>query len=345
MNKMFLSALVMLCLACAIGCKGKKDMSGNEEVSVSDFIDFFTDVKLPITLTDSSLKKKPNDSALISNTVFNQFIGDTIFDNLYGKEKPKIYALGKFKNEEAETYLILGAKGTKINSFYVVAFAPDTDKYSAHMLLLSNSPKANEVNKTIIDSRYTFTQIDQYKEADGSTSEYTSVHAYNNAGLFMVIMSNGLKKGEQMAIINPIDTLPATHKHSGNYGKDKRNFITIRDGKTPEDFVFFLYFDRGNGSECQGELKGEAVFEGKDSATYKSPTDPCTIGFKFTSNGVRFNESVNCGNKRPSDCSFNASYTKLKNVTEKKVAKEKKNDEKTNPKEKVADKKVTPKKS
>lgn len=211
------------------------------------------------------------------------------------------------------------------------------------MMLLSNSPKANEVNKTVIDPRYTFTQIDQYKEVDGSTSEYTSVYAYNNAGLFMVIMSNGLKKGEQMAIINPIDTLPAKNKYSGNYGKDKRNFITIRDGKTPEDFVFFINFDKGNGSECHGELKGEAVFEGKDSATYKSPNDPCTIGFKFSANGVRFNESVNCGNKRPTDCTFNASYSKQKSVVERKAADKEKPKEKA--KEKPKEKKDAPKKN
>jgi hypothetical protein len=322
MKKLLLSFIVISMFL--ISCKDKKkDMSGNEEVSISDFIEFFTDVNIPITLDESNLKRKPNDSALISNSVFNQFIGDTIFNSVYGSEKPKIYALGKFRNEEAETYLLIGAKGQKISSIYVVATNPDTEKYSAHMLLLSNSPKLNEINKTTIDKRYTFTLIDQYKESDGSTSEYTSVYAYNNAGLFMFIMSNGLKKGEQMAIINPIDTLPATNKHSGDYGKDKRNFITIRDGKTPNDFVFFIHFDRGGGSECKGELKGEAVFESKDSATYRSPNDPCVIGFKFTGNGVRFNESVNCGNKRPADCELNAYYTKHNSVHKEKNSNQK----------------------
>lgn len=313
-------------------------MTGDETVTVTDFIDFFDPVKLPITLSDSSLKKKASDSALIGNAIFNQFIGDSIFVPIYGKEKPKVYALGRFKNEDAETYLLLGVKGTKSNSFYVVAFTPQ-DKYSAHLMLLTNSPKGNEVNKTVIDAKYTFTLIDQYKDVDGSTNEYTSAWAYNNAGLFMVIMKDGLKKGEQMAIINPIDTLPAKNKYSGNYGKDKRNFITIRDGKTPQDFVFFINFDKGNGSECYGELKGEAIFEGKDTATYKSPNDPCTIGFKFTANGVRFNESVNCGNKRPAECTFNASYSKQKAVVEKKV------EEKEKPKEKAKEKPKEPKKA
>ena len=303
-------------------------MSGQESVDVKDFIGFFDTVSLPLTITDSLLKTKNTDSTLISDTVINQFIGDTIFREQYGNEIPKTYAIGRFKNADAETYLLLKTRG-KSNAIYVVAFTPE-NKYSSNMVLLADGKKNNEINRVVIDSKFTFNLVDQYKDADGSINEFSKVYAYNNAGLFMMILKDGLEKGEVVPILNPIDTLPVTHKHSGDYGKDSRNFISIRDGKTPKDFIFFINMDKGASSDCQAELKGEAVFITADSAVYTTKSDPCAIGFKFSSRSVRITEAVVCGNKRPADCSFNVSYNRLKALvsnkknTEVKPAKKKK---------------------
>lgn len=301
-------ALAILLTACG---KNKKKMSGQDEVDISDFIEFFDKVSLPVTITDTLLNKKNNDSTLISDTIFNQFVGDTIFQPLYGKRTPKIYALGRFRNgDDAETYLLLKTAG-QVNAVYALAFTPD-NKYSANMILLADDKANREINRVVIDTKYTFNIVDQYKDPDGSTNEFSQVYAYNNAGLFMMILQDGLPKGELMPILNPIDTLPMENKYSGNYGKDSRNFISIRDGKTPKDFLFFINLDKGANSNCQAELKGEAVFVSKDSAVYTTKTDPCVIGFKFGAKNVRISEAVVCGNKRPADCSFNANYQRQK---------------------------------
>lgn len=302
MNKLLIVLFACGCMLAA--CGGKKKMSGKDSVDVNDFIEFFDEIKLPVTLADSVLKKKYSDSLLISDTILSQFAGDTIFHTSYGKEKPKLYAIGRFKNADQETYLLLKAKGS-FNSIYVLAFTPEK-KFSADMLLLSDGKKSNEVNKVVIDPRYTFNLVDEYKDADGTNNQFTQVYAYNNAGMFMMIMKDGLQKGEVKAIINPIDTLPGNNKYSGDYGKDKRNFITVRDGKTPGDFIFFINMDKD--PDCQADLKGEAVFVTKDSAIYTSKSDPCTLGFKFGTKSIRITEQVVCGNKRPAGCSFNASY-------------------------------------
>lgn len=294
----------------ACGGKNKKRMSGQEAVDVKDFIEFFDKISLPVTISDSVLKKKYGDSTLISDTVINQFVGDTIFNGLYGKEKPKVYEIGRFKNADQETYLLLKTKGS-FNAVYALAFTPE-NKYSANMLLISDGKKSNEVNRVVIDSKYTFNLVDQYRDADGSINEFSQVYAYNNAGMFMMILKDGLQKGEVRPILNPIDTLPATYKFSGDYGKDSRNFITVRDGKTSKDFIFFINMDKGATSDCQAELKGEAVFVSNDSAVYSTKSDPCTIGFKFRGKSIRITETVICGNKRPGDCSFNAVYTRQK---------------------------------
>lgn len=312
MKRLLLLIIPVLALAMACG-KGKKKMSGDESVNIRDFIEFFDKVQLPLALTDSILSHKDNDSTLISDTIFRQFAGDTIFTDLYGKRKPKIYAIGRFRNgKDAETYLLIKTKGN-VNAVYALAFTPQ-NKYSASMVLLSNAKDAREVNRVVIDSKYTFNLVDQYKAPDGSTNEFSQVYAYNNAGMFMMILQDGLPQGELMPILNPIDTLPMKNKYSGDYGKDKRNFISIRDGKSEKDFLFFMNMDKGPNSDCQAELKGEAVFVSKDSAVYTTKTDPCAIGFKFGAKSIKITEATICGNKRPADCSFNAHYQKQKSA-------------------------------
>ena len=312
MKKFAVCLIVFAFLLAACG-KNKKKMSGQEVVEVKDFIDFFDKSSLPITISDTLLRKKESDSTLISDTIFNQFVGDSIFQPLYEKRKPKIYAIGRFRNgEDAETYLLIKTKGN-VNAVYALAFTPE-NKYSANMVLLADNKENREINRVVIDSKYTFNIVDQYKDPNGDINEFSQVYAYNNAGLFMMIMQDGLPKGELMPILNPIDTLPMENKYSGNYGKDSRNFISIRDGKSEKDLLFFINLDKGQNSDCKADLKGEAVFVSKDSAVYSTKTDPCVIGFKFRSKSVRITESVICGNKRPAGCSFNANYQKQKTV-------------------------------
>ena len=179
------------------------------------------------------------------------------------------------------------------------------------MVLLADKKETKEINRATVDTKYTFTLVDQYKDTDGTFNEFSQVYAYNNAGMFMMILQDGLPKGELMPILNPIDTMPMEHKFSGDYGRDERNFISIRDGKTPKEFLFFLNMDK---DACQAELKGEAVFVSTDSAVYTTKTDPCVIGFKFGSKNIRIFEATICGNKRPADCSFNARYQKKKSA-------------------------------
>ncbi|MDA3615573.1 hypothetical protein O3P16_12200 [Chitinophagaceae bacterium LY-5] len=294
-----------------IGCKSKKSLSGSDEIDATEFVDFFDDIKLPINLSDTSFKRKISDSAVIGEKIIGSFLNDTIFSKQFKESKPKVYAIGKFKNEDTETYLVLKAVQNKKEAYYV-AVLDENYKYITNMFLIGKNIPRSEVSNVEIDTRLNFNIIEKYKQKDGSYNQFTEVKAYNNVGVFMVILTNGLKKGEHLEIINPIDTLPSTHKLSGDYEKNDRNFITIRDNNKSGKLNFFLYFDQDNGQECYGELKGEMTIVKADSAYYQSPTDPCKIGFKFSGNKVIIKEQVNCGNKRPMNCTFNASYTKKK---------------------------------
>lgn len=310
-SRTFSSGVLLLIAACilsACGGKSKKSMKGDEEVSMTDFVEFFDEIKLPYAFRDTLIRKKGSDSILISNDVFRKFISDSMFMEVYGKkEKPKIYAVGAYRNKEEETYLCIRTKGST-DAAWLIAVTKEM-KPSASMLLMAGKGKAADINLVNLDNKYTITLADEYKNPDGSLATYSTVYAYNTAGLFMEIMHDGLKRGEELAILNPIDTFPAKFARSGNYQIDKKNFLTIRDGDSAKTFLFFMNVNKGK--DCVTELKGEAKWIKKDSATYISGGDGCTIGFKFNNNGVRVSEVEGCMSRRSNSCSFNASYRKV----------------------------------
>ena len=77
------------------GCGGNKkkpSLSGTDEVTMSDFIESFALIDPPYELKDSALNKKENDSLLIANKIFTQFVPDSVLAKVFGKNaKPKIY--------------------------------------------------------------------------------------------------------------------------------------------------------------------------------------------------------------------------------------------------------------
>jgi hypothetical protein len=112
-------------------------------------------------------------------------------------------------------------------------------------------------------------------------------------------------------VYDPIDTLPHKHKFAGDYSQDKRNFISIRDGRDPSRFIFFVHFEKDDGG-CKGELKGEAKFVSPILARYKANGDPCTIEFTFSASGVVMKELDGCGSHRDIKCFFEGYYPKRK---------------------------------
>jgi hypothetical protein len=114
---------------------------------------------------------------------------------------------------------------------------------------------------------------------------------------------------ENKDVLNPIDTLPARYKLSGDYVKDKKNIVSIRDGRYPNQLVLFVHFENG---ECKGELKGNLIMTSSTSAVYRQSGDPCVLQLKFTGSTVTLNEEQGCANYRGIDCAFTGSFTKKK---------------------------------
>src|SRR5690606_27646293 len=110
-------------------------------------------------------------------------------------------------------------------------------------------------------------------------------------------------------VINPIDTFSQGNKYSGDYVVDKKNLVSVRDGKDTTEIVFFVHFEKNKG-ECVGELKGVADFVSSTKAQYKEAGSPCIIEFTFTGSKVTINEVEGCGSHRGINCFFNGVYPK-----------------------------------
>ena len=303
----YLAFLMILCYLC-FGCGNKKkpSLSGTDKVEVSDFIESFELIKPPYEVIDTSLNRKQNDSLLISNTIFSQFVPDSVLTNLLGKNpKPKIY-LGKRVKAEAGSFLFPKLLTANKKAVIVLCF-DNKNQFKAWLPLLvqDNNPATSQISG--LDRRSSFYRNVSLKKPGDVTAEGKEVFAYD-AGQFVLIMTDPIDDRVQ-EIVNPIDTLQKKNKFSADYIKDKMNLVSIRDHKEQGKLQFFVHIDKNNG-ECDGELKGVARFTSANTALYQQQGDACSLQFNFSSSSVSIKEIEPCGAHRGVKCSFDGSFPK-----------------------------------
>jgi hypothetical protein len=317
MARCMVRLLLVAILAAFISCKHKKiSLADNEPVEVSDFIEFFQTIKLPCQFSDTSLDKHKADSLGIGFKTFTQFVPDSILSRNFGKmSHPKLYPAGKVGDKKSETYLFVKAIGTYRKVLYVICF-DKSQKFSAAkpLIILDGESRGNWL--ATIDSKYTITLLRQRK-MDGQVFYRKEAYVYNDAGVFTLILTeSNEEKPKPVSVYNPIDTLAHKHKFSGDYAQDHRNFVSVRDAKDPARMLFFVHFEKDQGT-CNGELKGEAKFVSASSARFKSNRDPCAIEFSFVGNEVRMKELEACGSHRDIKCFFEGTFVKRKEPKQK----------------------------
>ncbi|MBX3254619.1 MAG: hypothetical protein KF862_10805 [Chitinophagaceae bacterium] len=306
--------IITICtmLAVLAACKSKKkNLSGEEPVDINDFIGFFQDVTLPYSIADTQINKKLPDSLLIGNTVFTQFVPDSVYTKDYGKNvKPKLYALGKIEDPGKETYLLIKAATQEKQVGYIACF--DKNKaFKTAMPLVRNNPDKGKSLRGNIDKRFTITTSETRKAADGQRYYKLNAYAYNNAGAFTLIKIESNEPVVPKEVYNPIDTFSRKHKLAGDYVLNKKNFVSVRDGKDEKHLLFFVHFDSGK-DECYGELKGEARLAKPNVAYYRQVGDACVLELSFSNNKVTLREEQGCGNYRGIKCVFTGSYPRKK---------------------------------
>lgn len=308
MKRFFLPVLLILFVG---SCKNKTaDLSGDEKISAEDFFKAFRGLKLPLIIQDSALKRF-GDTTVISKTVFEQFIPDsavTTFEQQLGKNLV-IQPAGIIHKKEKDFLL---AKFTSNKKIQLGVFVfDDKHKYMAAYPLLNNLGKDNYNYSMSITEEPTFI-FKREKFTPANTSVYSrNGYAYSAAAnAFMEVLHDSNEDtARNNEIINPIDTLPATNRYSGDYLGDKRNFISVRDGKNAVTYTFFIHFEKSNAT-CTGELKGMMTLTGEKTAVFTESGDPCVINFKFSGSTIKITEEGNCGNHRGITCPFDFSFKK-----------------------------------
>jgi hypothetical protein len=306
--------VVLLAIA-SISCKHKKkiSLSGDDLITVNEFIESFQPVKLPYQFGDTSLNKKTKDSLLISYKVFTQFVPDTVLSRVFGKAaRPKIYPMGRVSVPKQETYLFVKTLTGDRKAALIVCF-DKKNKFLASIPALVQDAGSSTKQSGSIDRRYSISKSVFRKNADGSVKEIKNVYALNEAAKSFTLIMTDAPEEKNAEVVNPVDTLSKKSKFAADYKKDKKNFVSFRDSKRPGRIIFFVHFEENKG-KCIGDLKGEAVFTSSTTAVYHSTGDPCVLQFNFTPFSVTMTEIDGCGSHRGIDCVFKGTFPKKKEI-------------------------------
>lgn len=237
------------------------------------------------------------------------FLPDSAYSKEFGKgTNPKFYMLGKEAVKGAETYLFLKVATAAKQVGYVLCYNKN-DVFSAGMPFVFSSADRRIRFEGGMDTRHSVMRNRIRKLADGQSTYNKNVYVYNSTGTFTLILNESNEAVEEKEVYNPIDTLAKKSIRSGDYLKNKKNFISFRDGIKSTQLLFFIHFEQNDG-DCTGELKGVADLIKPNVALYRRSDDHCELEFTFSKTDVKIKELEACGNHRGVKCSFDAVYNK-----------------------------------
>lgn len=295
-----------------VACKNSKpDLTGNTPIKAKEFFGIFKPLPIPFTAYDTNIYAMA-DSVEFSPKLLKQFIPDSTYSQLNLKEKDQLFPVGKIEKNN-ENYLVFNQKNNKKIWMHVLVFNKEL-QYAGYKTLLNNHPANGYLNSININREPTF--ITGREKINKSTNHilYTRTGwAFSlTAGVFaQVVTDTNEDEQKNNTIINPIDTFKANNKYSGDYIKNNKNFISLRDGKNENEYLFFIHFEKNNAA-CVGELKGTLQLKTKTEGVFAVNGDPCVIDFTFHGNTIEVKEQGTCGNYRNITCYFDDSFTKRK---------------------------------
>lgn len=295
-------------------CKNDEaSLSGDAQVSMDAFTNAFQPLNLPMRIYDTSVQTL-GDTATISPAAISGIVPDSVLQSFKkGKEKsPRItfHAIGK-KESATDNFYLLTMDNGKNTGLIVFVFDKEKKFVASQDLLEKNNPDDYSHN-VFITTEPAFIISREKKGKDNTTLYSRNSLAYSaTSHSFITVMKDSNENPENIAVINPLDTLPQKHKYSGNYTEDKKNYISLRDGKDEQAYQFFIHFEKNDG-DCTGELKGIMKMTDSKNAIYQQNGDACVIDFRFEGKRIIVKERGNCGNHRGIKCFFDDEYVKKK---------------------------------
>ncbi|RYY00397.1 MAG: hypothetical protein EOO53_22050 [Gammaproteobacteria bacterium] len=296
-------ALLCAFAACKNNDKEKEEKNTSQETSR------FKLGELPYQLSDTGLQKNTDTTSLSSAMVTN-LIPDSIKNGFFGKQaKIKYTPLIQFSQKKENYYVIKASSGAKKAAFLAISDQDNRLLASYPFLLPDADPNTSQTSA--IDKNFTVTKsITQRNGADAS-AEGKEVVAYDAAEKkFSLILLDPLNETTSEAV-SPIDTFPKTNKLAGDYWMNKKNLVSIRDGRYNNQLMVYIHTENADG-DCKGELRGEFLMTSSTTATYRQGGDPCVLTLTFKGANVSMNEEKGCGNYRGLDCPLTGTFTKKK---------------------------------
>jgi len=308
------TGLLLLFIA-LVACNNKKKKDNEAEFDYQQFSGMFAKSGT-YGISDTGLLKN-KDTTVIRSAEFSKFLSDSLKTKIFGKgSRPKYIALAQTRLNETTTFYFVKAQTGSKKAVLIYVF--DNGKFSTAFPFLVPDSDPGTFQSSGVDRAFSVTKaISQRQPA----AEGKDVFEYDvNSRQFSLILTDPLNKtaGE---VVNPIDTLPRRHKFAGDYVRDKKNFISVRDGRYPNQLLVFFHIDKSEGG-CTGELKGDLLMTSATTAVYRQSGDPCVMSFRFSSSALVVHEDEGCGSHRGLDCSFDGSYSKRK-ATKAKTSKKK----------------------
>ena len=316
MRKWYWLAALCFVIACS---EEKTDLSGNTPLKINDFNKVFKTVTLPINISDTNLAKV-RDTIKIGAKALAQFVPDSVVEKIIPEKDQKaiLYPLLKIE-KETEYYLMLNVHHPKKEEIVVVVFSKKNAylDYKIITQFLVEQKGSRNYGKSVSINREPTFLVEENKMDEENVLIYEKNGWAFTENHFRLIYFDSNKKPESKTIINPIDTLSTNNTYSGDYARDTKNFISLRDFTgVANKYQFFMHFEKKEGT-CIGELKGLLSFN-KNQATYTEKGDPCIIHFTINGQIIKIKEDGNCGNHRNMTCYFNDSYDKKRKPKKKK---------------------------
>ena len=306
MARLFILWAALLCFA----CNSSKTVEEEEsEDTYEKFNSYFKTASIPFQISDTFFLKN-KDTAALRGASYTSLLGDSITTKTFSKGvKVKYIPLWKIDLPEGGHYFIVKAEANRKKAAFLFVFDQQNQiNASFPFLIPDEDAKTHQVS--VIDKAYSISKNVSRKGENTIVAEGKDVFAYDKeAKSFVLVMTDPLDE-KNLDIINPIDTLSRTHKLAGDYSKDKRNFVSVRDGRKPNLLTVFIHID--NGKDCNGEIKGDATITSATTAIYQQPGDPCILQLNFSGSTVRLSEVEGCGSRRGLTCSFDGSFTRKK---------------------------------
>ena len=301
----------ILILALAIGmlgaCKSKPKNVNDEDrvLTFADFREYFPEAALPYRLSADSLRQLP-DSLALKAKVVKQFLPDTLTAGVFkAADKPKFFPRAFMRFNDMQFLVVEGAAKSGSAAWVLVYDKRDTF-LTRHLIARTGG---RSTIGTVLDTRYNFRITTETRRAPGQFSTREDVYSTDADGRLALILTNSDEPANPV-VYNPIDTFPRKHKYSGNFGTGEMNLLAVRDGETPQEFLFYIHFSRDKGA-CTGELDGVGKFTGANTGQFRDKNSSCILDFKFSNNKVTVSER-NCGAYRGITCMFEGSYPRKK---------------------------------